>query len=222
MKEAQTGKFSQMLDYVIDLVIRTKTNDPKYINANLVNVFPELKEKERCLNCGANMIQDVYIFDCMDAWLLIEMGKAIKKRFDSGLQFTVANQIRVQDLPVSYSAKSRTTQMSKLGLMTQLQAKNKADKLVNVPGVWVITQSGWKALRGEPVRRRVAVWRGIIQERYADEVITITEAFQVNKDKVEDLKLRNKAVKSDYRFMFEQYSPQSWQQFGDTVRGNLL
>lgn len=222
MQEAQTGKLNQMLDYVIDLVIRTKTNNSKYVMANLVNVFPELKEKDKCLNCGANMIQDIYIFDCMDAWLLIEMGKAVKARFEAKMAFTVANQVRVQDLPVSYSAKSRTTQMSKLGLITQLQAKNKADKLVNVPGIWVITQMGWKALKGEPVRRRVAVWRGLIQNRYEDETITINEAFQVNKDKVEDLKMRNKTVKSDYRFMFEQYNPQIWVQFGEVSRGTLL
>lgn len=220
--EIKIGEIPKMVEYIAGLVQRTKTSDPKYIWANLINAFPQLKDKERCANCTANMVQDVYIFDCMDAWLLIEMGKAVDARFNAKMAFTVANQIRVQDLPVSYSAKSRTTQMSKLGLIAQLKAKNKADRLVKVPGIWVITDMGFKALRNEPVRRRVAVWRGEIQNRYEDETITITEAFQVNKDKVEDLQKRHKTIKSDYRQIFEQYNPQQWVQFGQTVQGALL
>lgn len=220
--EIKTGDIPKMVEYIAGLVERTGTHDPKYMWANLIRAFPQLQDQTKCGNCAANMVEDVYLFDCMDAWLLMEMGDAIDRRFNSGLHFTVANQIRVQDLPVSYSAKSRTTQMSKLGLITQLQARNKADKLVNVPGVWLITQMGWKALRNEPVRRRVAVWRGEIQNRYEDETITITEAFRVNKDKVEDLQRRNKAAKSDYRLIFEKYEPQRWVQFGKVVQGALL
>lgn len=220
--EIKTGQIPAMVTYLADLVQRTGTSDPKYMWANLIRAFPQLQDKTKCANCTANMVQDVYTFDCLDAWLLMEMGNAIDKRFSQGMNLTVANQVRVQDLPVSYSAKSRTTQMSKLGLVAQLKGKNKAGKTVKIPGIWVITDRGFKALRDEPVRLRVPVWRGEIQDGYTDETITISEALKINRDKVEDLIKRNKTVKNDYRILLEKYDPQRWVEFGRVTAGALL
>lgn len=221
-KEIQQGLFPEVVAYIAALVKKFDRTDPEWIIEQVRKYYPAFQNPERCFNCQSNMVQDIYVFDCLDAWLLIEMANRVADRFGKGASFTEANQIKVHDLPVSYSAKSRTTQMSKLGLIAQLQGKNKADKTVSVPGVWVITSAGWNALKGQPVRKRVAVWRGTIQDRFEDETITISEAFQLNRDKVDDLIKRNKKVKMDYRFVSENYNPQAWLQFGETTKGVLL
>lgn len=221
-KVTQDGLFPEIVAYIIGLTKLTGKDDPQYVIGEIRKHYPQFKDPQHCFNCSANMVQDVYTFDCLDAWLLIEMANQVAQRFEKGASFTEANQIKVHDLTVSYSAKSRTTQMSKLGLVAQLQSPSKNGKTVNVPGIWVITTAGWNALKGAPVRKRVAVWRGIIQDRFEDETITLEEAFTINREKVDDLVRRNKKVKMDYRFIAESYNPHAWLQFGETVKGVLL
>ena len=221
-KEYKDGLFPEVVAYIAALVKKFDRTDPEWIIEQVRKYYPAFQNPERCFNCSGNMVQDIYVFDCLDAWLLIEMANKIADRFDKGANFTEANQVKIHDLPVSYSAKSRTTQMSKLGLIAQLRGKNKAGKTVNIPGIWVITHRGWEALKGRPVRKRVPVWRGEIQEGFEDELITITEAFQLNREKVDDLIKRNKKVKMDYRIIAENYNPHAWIQFGETTKGVLL
>lgn len=168
---------------------------------------PALRNRKVCANCGANMVMYTYELDCLDAVLLLAMAKEVRRRIEAGLQITAANQVQIQQMAgVTYAMKSRTTQMSKLGLIAQLVGENKR----RVPGVWVITTRGWAALRGEPVPKKIRVWRNKIDERYTSQTITLAEAFRVHRDKVEDKIARGKKTRTDYRELFAGYVEGDW------------
>ncbi len=188
-----------------------------YIKAVLSRSIPELSKIDTCPNCDASMQEYTYVFDCLDALLLLKMAYAVKDRQSKGLSFTEANQVRIPELDgASYAIKSRTTMTSKLGLIAQL--KNADGK--RVAGVWCITARGWAALRGEEVPAQVKVWRGQIEERF-DEMITIAEALKNHREAVNRAIAKHKTPKGDYRAETESYSPHDW--FGVSIsQGNLV
>lgn len=192
--------------------------DEAYLKTTLKANIEELNHPETCGNCGANMLEYIFEFDCLDALLLLSMGRAVRERLEDGMEFTEANQIRVQHLEgVSYAMKSRTTQMSKLGLVAKLTGRNGK----HVPGTWVITKRGFDALRGRKVPKSVRVWRGKIEERH-DETITLSQAFAYHKEKVEDIIKRKKSPKNDYREAFADYYQRDWYTVGPVHEGTLL
>lgn len=199
-------------------IAKTFNIDEGYLIATVEEVFPALKDPEKCANCGASMMAYVFEFDVLDALMLLAMGKSVREQGQLfGADFTTANQVRVQSLDATYAMKSRTTQMAKLGLIAKL-LNGKGD---HVPGMWVITTRGWAALRGAQVPRRVMVWRGKIEER-TDEKITLSQALASHREKVERVIARRKAPKSDYRKIADTYNVQDWVNFGGVRQGSLL
>lgn len=148
---------------------------PDNAMAVLHEEFPELfEEQDTCLNCGASMMEYVYNLDCLDALLVYGMGQIVKHRLSKGMQFKEANQVHLQsELNTYYSVSSRSTQCSKLGLITKVLHE---DGSHNTKAGWLITARGFALLRGEAVPKKVRVFRNKIEDRF-DELITIHEAF---------------------------------------------
>lgn len=88
-------------------------------------------------------------------------------------------------------------------------------------GYWLITDWGWKALRGEPVPKRAKYFRGKLIER-STEVTTLSEMFQTHKHEVERAIARGRAVKADYRADVATYNPIEWTGFGGYEAGKLF
>lgn len=219
-KSFNPGKIWPIVQIAARLVQRRPelADDREYLKANMVREVEELKDKEKCPNCGASMIEYVFEFDCLDAAMLLYMGKEVKKRLGDGMVMRRANMVRVQDMKSpTYAMKSRTMQMSKLGLIAQL----KDERGIRVPGVWVITRRGFDALRGKSVPRRVKVWRNRIEAR-TDETTTLSEAFEAHRDKVEELIKRKKTPRADYREVFRGYNRSEWYGVGDVHDGKLF
>lgn len=191
----------------------------EFLKATVLANIPELGDHEHCANCGASMLEYIFEFDCLDAVMLLHMGNVVRMRLADGLtSFTEANKVRVQRIEeATYAMKSRTTQMSKLGLIAQLRGENGA----RVPGVWVITKRGFDALRGRRVPKSVRVWRNRIEAR-TDEMTTLSEAFSSHRAKVEDMLKMNKTPKTDYRDQFLGYRPEDWYHVAGVHEGNLI
>lgn len=213
------GKIKPLVQIVLSIVRQNRdaVNQPDYVMACLASEVPALKDKSRCPNCEASMTEYIFEFDCLDALLLVEMAREVRNRLNKRMDFTTANQVHVPSLSTTLAIRCRTTQCSKLGLVAKL--RNHKGK--HVPGVWVITGRGWGAIQGDEVPKRVRVWRGRIEER-TDEKTTISEAFRMHREKVEDLIKRHKTPKSDYRQILDGYDPQEWVNFGGLHQGNLL
>jgi hypothetical protein len=154
-----------------------------------------------------------YHFDALDAVLVYAMGRVVRHRLNSGLGFTAANQVHVPSLELSLAVQCRTTQCSKLGLIAKCVAEGR-----QVPGVWVITDRGFAALRGEPVQDFVDVKDGEIDNRSLGRV-TISEAFLIHREAVEAAAARNRKVKGDYRAFAASYKPEEWY---EVVQGRTI
>lgn len=212
------GKIVSIVQTITALIKRNPVmlDNPAYLMANLREIIPELKDKTKCPNCEASMKEWIFLLDAWDALLLLAMADEVDHRRGKGMNFTVANQVHVSDLPVSHAVKCRTTQSAKLGLVTQLR---KSDGKA-VQGVWVITKRGWKALGGERVPRMVKVWRNRIQDRF-EETITLAEALESHKLGVEQRIKQGKTVKEDYREQVARYDSSRWLNY-DLHEGQLF
>jgi hypothetical protein len=168
------------------------------------------KENHKCPTCGHITKTWEYRFDIIDALLLLAMAQEVKRRVEKTTflgqckDFTAANQVHVPTLEGSLAMKCRTTQMSKLGLVAKLKVEKK-----HRPGIWVITDRGWSALRGEPVPAAVTVREGEIYERI-DERITLSEAFKVHREAAENAARRNRPLTRDYRNEIVGWVPEEW------------
>ncbi len=160
----------------------------------------------RCVNCNANMLEEIFTFDYADALLLIAMAKAVRQNTINGIPFTDANSVHVVQIDAPDSVRHRTTQASKLGLIAKKMILNSASKKIQRRGHWIITTRGWAALRGELVPKRVAVFRNQIEERFSDRT-TLSDALRTN---------RNKAAQ------IVDYSPAVWVEYGKLHEGYLL
>jgi hypothetical protein len=195
-----------------------EVSNREYLKATVQRNIPELTDQEHCANCGASMLEYVYTLDYIDALMLLEMAREVRKHRQAGIPFTEANKIRVQHLTnATYAMKSRTTKMSKLGLIAKLKGENGHQ----VPGYWVITRRGFDALKGYQVPKTVRIWRGKIEERGADRT-SIQEEFAGHSRKVEASLLKGKTPKSDARASFADYDRTQWYEFGDVHEGNLI
>jgi hypothetical protein len=188
-----------------------------YARALISKHYPQLLHQENCPNCGASMIEYIYQFDVLTALLLLEMAKKVKEKLAKVGSFTIANQVRIPELPTTLAIRCRTTIASKLGLVAKVKNENGRQ----VPGVWAITSRGWSALRGEPVPAKVSVWRKQIQERF-DDLITIDQAFKIHADKARLAEIQNKDIKNDYRHIISAYSKDDWLEYGKLHEGALL
>lgn len=219
-KSYNPGKLWPIIQITVGLIKKNKEllDNPEYLKATLQRNIEELCHIEKCANCGASMIEYVFEFDCLDAIMLLRMGREVNARLATGMTFGAANQVPVQKLEgATYAMKSRTTQMSKLGLIAQLKGANGA----RVPGVWVVTKRGFDALKGRPVPKNVQVWRNRIQSR-TSEMTTLAEAFRSHTAKVEDTLRKGKQPKTDYREQTVGYSPSEWYHIAGVHEGNLI
>ena len=190
-----------------------------YCRAILSKHIEGLNEKEVCPNCGASMSEYIFIFDSIDALLLLAMANNIREKRKKGISFNQANQVHVPSLKVSLSVRCRTTICSKLGLITKV----KNEKGRHVRGVWLITERGWKALRGESVPSFVKVFRGKIEERF-DQTTTMQDVFNGSKNRLEGI-IRDKAKIDehyDYRSEINDYRASDWVIVGGVHQGVLL
>ncbi len=212
------GKIGSFVKVIVGLIKKNPQmiDDIDYLKAHLVQVFPELKDKAKCPNCEASMKEYIYVLDCWDALLLLEMAKQVREKTRKDISFTIANQVRVPELPTSHSVKCRTTQSAKLGLITQL--KNKEGKRVS--GVWVITKRGFEALKGEPVPKMVKVWRKRIEERF-EETVTLDEALKSHTKYVQQIIKKGRNPVEDHRQTVEEYDSSEWFDF-DVHAGSLF
>ena len=172
----------------VDFICQEYKLDPQELKARLIHQFPELKKKEECANCGASMAQYVYTLDSLDALLVFGMGKIIFERVKKGMTFTDANKVHLQtSLNQYYSVPSRSTQCSKLGLITKVLRK---DGSHDQKAGWLLTKRGFELLAGKPVPKYVQVFRNEIIERFED-TITFGDALQSGKRGMERAELEN-------------------------------
>lgn len=192
----------------IDLLenLRLKFGDAgKEFYEELRAAYPSIGDPASCPNCDASMLEYVYSFDSLDAVLLFVMARSVRKYQAEGTEFSQANIVHVPNLSeVSLAVRCRTTQSSKLGLIAKYKVKGK-----QVRGMWCITERGWAALRGEPVPRRVKVWRNQIEERFG-ETITLSAAFQLHHDLVTRAVEAGKRPNHDFRILVAEYNPHDW------------
>ena len=106
--------------------------------------FPAFQQKERCPNCDANMEVRLVTAGIHDALLLLKMGEAVRHEQRKGTEFSEANRVHTPSLPTTDAVRHTTTLASYLDLIWQPEKWRNS-------GYWLITDWGWKALRGEPV-----------------------------------------------------------------------
>lgn len=190
-----------------------------YCRAILSKHIEGLNEKEVCPNCGASMSEYIFFFDSLDALLLIAMAKEVRRKKSIGILFNQANQVHVPSLKESLSIRCRTTICSKLGLI----AKVKNDNGRHARGAWLITERGWKALRGEPVPAFVKVFRGKIEERF-DQTTTMQDIFNGSKNCLEGIVRDKRQIDEhyDYRSEIDDYRASDWVVVGGVHQGVLL
>lgn len=181
--------------------------------------FPEMKNTEKCANCGASMNQYIHSVDCIDALLVYGMAKIIREKIKKGFDFTTANAVHVQDtLGTYYSVASRTSWCAKLGLIAKV--KNEDGKHDTAKG-WLITKRGWDFLRGEAIPGKVQTFRKQITCRF-DDMITIDQAFSKHVDTVKTAQAKKKIPKSDYTEEINTYNKSDWFEYGPVVEGKLV
>lgn len=217
--EYYEGKITKLWDYLCFL----KENKPdvfvsgSYLKNYIANQkWPGLLKKDKCPNCGATMKVDVYIPDMLDAILLMSVGEAVKANLKAGMSFTEANAVHVPSLPVSDAIRHRTTRCSYLNYLKQ-------PLNLRQTGKWVITTWGWRALRNEPVPKKVKYFRGQMIEDSREGQITLQEMMTNHKQKVEEAIKRRKTPQTDHREWVQRYNPADWIEYDPVpVEGKLL
>ena len=171
-----------------------RDGDYSTLHARVAGVLEGYGKRDACFNCRRSMEIDIYTADYSDARLLLLMAEAVRDRVLKGMPFTEANLVRVQDLHTTLSIKYRTTQCRYLGLIHQ-------PKEVRNKGKWLITQWGWKVLRGDQVPRTARYWDGKFLDR-GTELTTLAEMFRTRPDP-------------------QNYAPGDWTDFGGYIQEEL-
>lgn len=180
------------------------------LEATIAQSWHALKDKKRCPNCQASMVGFTNELDAPNAMMLIAMAQVVDQQIKKGLVFREANQVHVQTMQnATYAMKSRTTTMSKLGLITKALEDGKHKQ-----GKWLITKRGWAALRGERVPKSVEVWRNEIKDR-GEGTITLQEVLTAYRGK-------KKRRQADDLGGDLEYQPSEWVHFSETYDGSLF
>lgn len=181
-----------------------------YFRAKLYSEIPQLAEEEKCVNCGASMLEYVYTFSFHHGVLLKMMGDEVRRKVREGVPFTEANSIPVSRMSWPHVIQCKTSQCRFLGIL----AKHENAR-------WAITKRGFAALRGELFPATVTVWRNQIEERH-DKSAVLIEVFDRHRMSVEEAFFRGKKIKSDYRAILKDYNVADWVEFGKVHEGSLL
>lgn len=177
----------------------------------------ELEEAVRRISAVFAGVRYRYTFDVIDGLLLFAMGRHVRERQHAGLTFTAANQVHVPNLVASLAVRCRTTQCSKLGIVAKCVLRKEdvppgsgREAGSQVPGVWVVTDRGFAALRGEKcVPSWVGVKGGSLEER-SGKLVGLADAFRAHQAAVEAAVKRGRAPRSDYRAQIAGYNPEEW------------
>jgi len=209
-KEYHKGKIGAMAHVIADIY----KLDEGHLRATLAANFPELKDKTKCANCGANMEVKRYTASTLTAVLLLKIAQQVKHNLTKTDNFTEANKVHVPTMPASDGIRHQVTIASYLGLVHQ-------PKEWSGSGYWLITTWGWKALRGETVPKYVSYFRGELTNR-SEEQVTLSEMYETHKDKVESAIARRKKVQADYRADVSDYDPREWYEVESYAKGKLI
>lgn len=180
-QQHEPGKIQKLWPYLVEL--HAKRPDlfasEGLLKGALTLVWPGLKDHTKCANCGESMAIYAVRLDWHNAALLAAMGQVFLENFKKGKPFSEANKIHVVSTNVGDATRHRTTQCRTLGLIAKV--KNENGKHDRDKG-WLITERGFKALRGEAVPSAVSVFRNRIEER-GDSMITLQEVLLTKKDR---------------------------------------
>lgn len=215
--EYHGGRIKNLVDSVIAYMKKNPDASPEDVHRGLMMAgqrddHPHLKgygRKDPCFNCGRSMKISVYTADVGHALLLLAMAKAVREETRKGIEFTKANRVHIDRLPIDTSTKKRQSQLGYLGLIKPAASGRS--------GYWLITAWGWKALRGEPIPRSVKYWNRHLIER-SPETTTLGEMMRTHREKIEQTIRRGRAVKiADHRSDFAGYEPAEWAEYAGVV-----
>lgn len=212
-------KMAPLVQIIARIVQRNPSiaDNPDYLMATIGQNIPDFHKKERCINCQASMLEYIFEFGILNALLLDVMAKQVKENLLRGMDFTQANRVHIPTLGTTDGVRHMVTQTSKLALV----AKHKVGKK-HIQGMWVITGPGWAALRGEPTRKWVRVFRGEILER-SEESITINQAFRSYSDKVAKfIATKKREPKQDHRQAFKDFNQSEWVKIAGIHEGEFI
>jgi len=205
---------------LISLIVRTsayaQNNNVQHADALKIvmeEMAPGSTDKTKCANCGRSMKITGYEADLHNALLLLAMGREVKKNIAEGMSFTEANKVHLPSLQVSDAVKKRITQCDYLRFLKQPENLRRT-------GYWVITDLGWKALRGEQVPRIAYYWNGNLIRR-SDEVVNLAGMFEIHRDQVAKAVARRRKVR-DHTAEIGVYDPKEWAVYGGTQDGTLF
>jgi hypothetical protein len=166
--------------------------------------------RETCFNCSRSMKINKYTAGIGHALLLDAMAKAVREETRKGIPFTEANRVHIDRLQISTSIKKQQSQAGYLGLIHQVAEGKRS-------GYWLITQWGWKALRGEQIPEWVKYWNGHLIER-SEALTTFPRMMETHKEKIEQQLTLGKMVKtSDHRAAMMEYDPVQWAEYEGTI-----
>lgn len=188
--------------------------DYALVKAQLQVNHPDLFKKETCANCEASMEMTVYNADVFSAILLKKVAEAVRENLRKGIPFTEANMIHVPTLATTDAIRHRTTICKYLNYLQQPPSKKNS-------GYWLITQWGWKALRGERVPCEVKIFRKKLQER-SDKTTTLGELFAGYEERMATALERREAVQEDYRADVRDYDKLHWSNLGELAEGKHI
>lgn len=188
--------------------------DINLLRYQLQKQFPALADKSRCPHCNANMEMKVYTANLNVALLLLAMAAQVRENIRKGMSFTEANRVHVPTLAVSDATRHAVTMASYVNLVKQPPQWAQS-------GHWVITNWGYKALRGEKIPKKAKYFRGELIER-SEEMTDLPTMFKTHREKVEAAIARGKAVASDYRADLRSYDPIEWTEYGGQAVGSLF
>ncbi len=170
--EYKKGRIGEMVHFIA----MAHGLDEKYLRAQLVVKFPELKDHKHCANCEASMAEYPCNLTYFTAELLTEMMRIIYGKMNKGMDFTTANQVHRKQITGGYTVASQFTIAAKLGLIAKVMKKTGEKSVHDTEKGWLITARGFAFLKGQPVPARVMVFRNKIQDR-PDALITIQEIY---------------------------------------------
>jgi len=204
----------------IQTIVNAYGLDYGHVKATLTVNHPELFKKECCANCGASMEMTVYNADVFSAILLKKVAEAVRENIRKGVPFTEANMIHVPTLATTDAIRHRTTICKYLNYLQQPPSKKNS-------GYWLVTNWGWKALRGEAVPCEVKVFRGELVSREDDngkrKTTTLGDLFSGYNERMATALERRDAVQEDYRADVRDYNKIEWAQFSnDFATPNLI
>lgn len=176
----QKGRLGLYIQNVVDMVKQDPTllDNTNQIASNLLARAPELTNKDTCANCGASMKAISYYFDSKDAELLVRIAREVREKMKlTSLSLFDANQTytRGDDKGIT-RLNGMAIELYYFGLLDKVKVSLPNGRGRMIIDTWRITQRGWLALAGVPVKKHVKVWKNGIDDTFP-EVTTIGDTL---------------------------------------------